>query len=346
MGIRNGVQSGMEIRGLAHAPRPGVVKDGSVAAPLKARSAPVSNKPGTVTMLPASPVRTAALLIAIIFGAELAIMFLFSLTGADAWMPKLIRDFSDAILLSLTAAILIYYLIVIPQQRMLEYVERINRLVYFLSYINRTARKQRDSHALFNSACAAAMHYGGFRFAWIGLFETDSDRMDVVAMEGADEACMQAVHAAGTAHCGVAVQVLEKDKPACCHMSSTGDCDVAWREILLRYGCRSCAVFPLHQDDSVVGVFAVYAGNSGFFHDDEMHILEEAAGDISFALTSIKQARMRTRATRDLQDQVDELERFRKATVEREFRIKELRDEVARLKQKDGASKENTKEEP
>jgi len=291
-------------------------------------------------MLPASPVRTAALLVAIIFGVELAIMFLFSLTGADTWMPKLIRGFSDAFLLSLIAAILIYYLIVIPQQRILEYVERINRLVYFLSYINRTAQKQRDSHALFNSACNAAVNYGGFRFAWIGLFETDSGRMDVVALHGDNDDCMQAAHAAKTVHCGIAVRVLKHGKPAFCQMNSGENCDIAWRELLLGYGCQSCAVFPLHQDDSVVGVFAVYANDSDFFHDDEIHILEEVAGDMSAALTSSEQVRIYEQTAQNLQIHIDELERFQRATVDREFRIKELRDEVARLKQENGAPEE------
>lgn len=35
---------------------------------------------------------------------------------------------------------------------------------------------------------------------------------------------------------------------------------------------------------------------------------------------------------RELQERVDELERFRKATVQREFRMKELKDEIERLR--------------
>ena len=39
--------------------------------------------------------------------------------------------------------------------------------------------------------------------------------------------------------------------------------------------------------------------------------------------------------TRDLQSRIDELERFHQATIQREFRIKELRDEVERLKSRE-----------
>ncbi|MFA5143719.1 MAG: PAS domain S-box protein [Candidatus Omnitrophota bacterium] len=40
--------------------------------------------------------------------------------------------------------------------------------------------------------------------------------------------------------------------------------------------------------------------------------------------------------TRELRERVEELERFRKATIEREFRMKELRQEIERLKNKTG----------
>ena len=40
--------------------------------------------------------------------------------------------------------------------------------------------------------------------------------------------------------------------------------------------------------------------------------------------------------TEELQKRIEELERFRKATIEREFRVKELRDEIERLKSKSG----------
>ena len=36
--------------------------------------------------------------------------------------------------------------------------------------------------------------------------------------------------------------------------------------------------------------------------------------------------------TRELKERITELERFREATIDREFRIKELRDEINRLK--------------
>lgn len=38
--------------------------------------------------------------------------------------------------------------------------------------------------------------------------------------------------------------------------------------------------------------------------------------------------------TRELRERIDELERFRKATIQKEFRVKELKDEIQDLKSK------------
>jgi len=298
-----------------------------------------------VGMPPASnPVRAAIGLIVIIFGTELAIMTAYSLTGADTWMPNWLQDGGDAILLGIVAGALIYYRMVVPQRRTLSQVYRLNRLLRFLSYINQSIRGQHDSRALFDGACSAAVQLGGFRFAWIGLLDTQRDGLKAAAMAGADEACMRAVRAAGNEtalHCGMAKQALAQGRPAWCQALSTGDCAAAWRTPLLEHGCRSSAAFPLRRDESMAGVFAVYAGDSGYFHDDEIRILEEAAGDISFALTAIEQTRARKQTAQSLRERVNELERFQRATVDREFRIKELRDEIGVMKQKYGAPKKN-----
>ena len=54
-----------------------------------------------------------------------------------------------------------------------------------------------------------------------------------------------------------------------------------------RAGIRSVAVLPLVVADEVVGVFALYAGEEEFFHEEELRLLTELAGDIAFAIDSI-----------------------------------------------------------
>ena len=58
-------------------------------------------------------------------------------------------------------------------------------------------------------------------------------------------------------------------------------------------GVRSMAVLPLIVSDEAVGVLALYASEIEFFHEEEMKLLTELAGDIAFAIDHIeKQERL------------------------------------------------------
>ena len=56
------------------------------------------------------------------------------------------------------------------------------------------------------------------------------------------------------------------------------------RRELAERGINSLAVIPLIVGGEAVGVFSLYAADVGAFAEDEMRLLLELAGDISFAL--------------------------------------------------------------
>ena len=60
------------------------------------------------------------------------------------------------------------------------------------------------------------------------------------------------------------------------------------QEALAR-GFRSFVTLPLSTEGQVSGVLALYAEQAGFFDDEEMRLLNELAGDISFALAHLAQ---------------------------------------------------------
>src|SRR6185503_6274854 len=69
--------------------------------------------------------------------------------------------------------------------------------------------------------------------------------------------------------------------------------EVAGRDAALRRGFMSYTVLPLISGGEPVGALLLYARQCGFFDEDEMRLLHELAGDISFALHHLAQkARM------------------------------------------------------
>lgn len=121
-------------------------------------------------------------------------------------------------------------------------------------------------------------------------------------------------------------------EPTTCATLKAHDCKAAWKEPLQKHGCQSAAAFPLTIEEENIGSFVVYAGVEGFFHEQELNILNEAAGDISYTLSKLKMDEDREKHATELCQRINELERFQKATIEREFRVKALRDELDKLK--------------
>lgn len=87
------------------------------------------------------------------------------------------------------------------------------------------------------------------------------------------------------------------------------------------------------------GVSAIGGGNLDYRLDihtgDEIEQLVDGFNAMSKRLKGfyeVLEDKVRER-TKELEERIDELERFRKATIQREFRIKELRDRVKELEE-------------
>jgi len=80
------------------------------------------------------------------------------------------------------------------------------------------------------------------------------------------------------------------------------------RSAALRSRFAAMGAFPIRKDGVVCGVLAVYAGDRDFFGDHEVDLLEEAAGDVSFALEHQDLAFRREEAEAALRQQKAEFE--------------------------------------
>jgi hypothetical protein len=63
-------------------------------------------------------------------------------------------------------------------------IERLNRVYTVLSNINKTIIRVRDKQLLFEEACRIAIENGGFKMAWMGMVNSATNKIDVVASWG------------------------------------------------------------------------------------------------------------------------------------------------------------------
>ncbi len=156
-------------------------------------------------------------------------------------------------------------------------IRRLNRVYAVLSDINEAIVRIRDPQALFGAACRIAVEAGGFRMAWLGLLDAEASRLRPVAHAGAEDGFLATLPQL------LSGETLESRRVVCNDIEH--DPGAADRRVdALARGYRASAVFPLVVAGEALGVFTLYAGEPGFFDDEELRLLDEMAADLSFAM--------------------------------------------------------------
>ncbi|MES1981723.1 MAG: EAL domain-containing protein [Pseudomonadota bacterium] len=171
-------------------------------------------------------------------------------------------------------------------------IMRLNRVYVMLSGINTAIVRTRNRQDLFNAACRIAVEDGQFRMAWIGMLDTSGMQVKPVAKAGLDDGYLDNINLTFSENvvdsCLLAVRAIWEKKVVVCNDIATDPQMERWRDQALRRGYRSVVVFPLVLGDDVVGVLILYASEKDFFDTEEMRLLTEISGDISFALDHLE----------------------------------------------------------
>ena len=169
-----------------------------------------------------------------------------------------------------------------------ERIERLNRIYAVLSGINTLIVRARNRDELLRDACRVAIDHGHFCMAWIGLVDRNDGAIKLVASAGDvgdffDTLPLSALETTSGRHHLVG-KALASRKPAVSNdVRKDPQSQVQAKELDQR-GIQSSAVVPLLFGTETIGVLALYASDAGAFDDEEMRLLTELAGDISFAL--------------------------------------------------------------
>ncbi len=169
-----------------------------------------------------------------------------------------------------------------------------NRVYAVLSDVNQAIVRVREPQALFAEACRIAVETGGFRMAWVGLRDAQTNRLRPVAQAGVTDRTLdelQTVSGTGGPLQGHDVcNDIEHDPKA-----------AAWRGAALARGYRASAAFPLTVDGEALGAFTLYASEPGLFDEAELRLLDEMATDLSFALEMSRVEELQARLTMAIQ---------------------------------------------
>src|SRR5437762_2814310 len=170
-------------------------------------------------------------------------------------------------------------------------IHRLHRVYAVLSGINALIVRVSDREELFRGACRIAIEAGQFPMAWVGVVDRETKRVKPVAWGGEAEEflasaplSMSQSRAVGRGMSGSAIE----EKKAAIANDIQNDPRTQMKEQCKERGINSLAFLPLIIGNEGIGVLALYASETGFFDDEEMKLLLELAGDISFALDHLE----------------------------------------------------------
>ena len=168
---------------------------------------------------------------------------------------------------------------------------RLDRIYQVLSHVNQAVVRSRDRPELIDRVCRILVEIGGFKLAWLGWLDPEIQRLDPVAVAGDTHGYV--------AHLRISAnpKFIESQGPSgvafrekrlyVCNDFHNDPATGPWRELAARSGIESSIALPISFAGQTAGLLSVYADTKNFFGAREVPLLQEVAGDLSFALDAL-----------------------------------------------------------
>ncbi|MGZ9735960.1 PAS domain S-box protein [Flavobacterium sp. GNP002] len=175
-----------------------------------------------------------------------------------------------------------------------------NRLYLFISQINQMIVHTNDQETLFREACTIAVDLGKFGMAWIGLIDESTHKVFPAMIAGNDNGYFSKIKTIsiedkpeGRGPVGAAIREV---RSVICNDIENDPIMLPWRKEAMERGYLSVMAVPIKKIGKVIGAFSFYANEKNFFDEEEIALLEEATGDVVFALEIFEKEALRKKA--------------------------------------------------
>lgn len=192
-------------------------------------------------------------------------------------------------------------------------LERLTRMYAALSQVNQAIVWSPDRESLLAKICEVMVEFGKFSMAWIGWNDPATHEVKVAARYGDAPGYLDGLQVRsddtpmGQGPTGLAIR---EGRPCVLNDFLAASEATPWHEGAGRAGFASSAAFPIRLEGVVCGALMVYASERDFFGNHEVALLEEAAGDVSFALDHQAGEARRLETEKALLQQKNEFERI------------------------------------
>ncbi|WP_156254639.1 ATP-binding protein [Sandarakinorhabdus oryzae] len=168
---------------------------------------------------------------------------------------------------------------------------RINRLQAALAQIHRAIGQGGGRQAVLVAVCRALVEQAGLCMAWIGWLSPESGTIVPVADYGDDHGYLQELRIftderwQGKGPTGTA---FRENRAVVFNNLISDFAGMPWQPLAIKSGFCASAAFPVRVGDRLVGTLSVYAGEPGWFREQEVALLAGAANDIAQAIAGFQ----------------------------------------------------------
>jgi PAS domain S-box-containing protein len=168
---------------------------------------------------------------------------------------------------------------------------KLNRTYAVIGQINEMIVRVRDKEKLFEEACNIAVETGKYRLVWVGLVNEKEKIIRPYKWKGIESGFLEEISKMPADY------ILNNDpiqksilrgQYFICNNILEEDSGFILRKNGLAHGFHSLISLPLIIRNKVIGSFNIYSIETDFFTEEELKLLVEVAGDISFSLETIE----------------------------------------------------------
>jgi putative nucleotidyltransferase with HDIG domain len=178
-------------------------------------------------------------------------------------------------------------------------LERLNRMYRTITTCNHHLIHAEDEEALARKLCETMIELGEYRMAWVGYAVHDETcSIKPVAFAGKEDGYIKNLNltwAENERGVGPSARSIREGKSQVVHDIASDPYYSFWRAEAMKRGYASSIALPLKNREGTFGFLGIYSAFPDAFDEVEVGLLEEAADDLAFGITIL-----RDRAERDM----------------------------------------------
>ena len=175
-----------------------------------------------------------------------------------------------------------------------ELLHRSNRELKAISSCNQLLIHAEDEQTLLNEVCNIICNEAGYRFAWIGFIDKNTEKIvKPVAWAGHEDGYLTEAKITWSEDSkyglGPVGQAIRNKKTCYIQDFATDPSFAPWAKIAADREYRSIISMPLKdRSNNVFGVMNIYSSEKNAFTDNEIRLLNELSEDLAFGILSLR----------------------------------------------------------